>query len=142
MCNQFYKQMNKLKNLYLGQTVVNQLIILKFDIQVDVHTVPYPLFSHRHTQLLRHRFDHLCIEGSSVEESQDCREGVSSDFTLFCKSETCHFITPLGVTPLLFIYGGIMNHFWGHVKGIYKLLQFLQTVTITQKGNKKGKSLH
>lgn len=42
--------------------------------------------------------------------------------------------------PLLFIYGGIMNHFGEHVKGIYKLLQLLHFLTITQMGNKKGKS--
>ena len=33
-----------------------------------------------------------------------------------------------------------MNHLSGHVKGFYKLLQFLQTVTITPKGNKKGEN--
>ena len=48
-------------------------------------------------------------------------------------------LVSFGVTPVVYLYGGIMSHFRGHVKGIYKLLQLLQSVTITQKGNKKEK---
>lgn len=51
-------------------------------------------------------------------------------------------LVSFGAQPLVVFYGGIMSHFWGHVKGIYKLLQLKHFLTITKWGTKREKSLH
>ena len=46
-------------------------------------------------------------------------------------------LVSFGVTPVVYLYGGIISHFEDKRKGIYKLLQLLHFLTITKRGTKR-----